>query len=428
MHIAADSRANEPPSVPLDEIDIGTPSFWALPEELREGAFATLRREKPVAFFAEPEVPGFTAGPGFWALTRYDDVFYASRHPQLFSNLPNINIFDIPPDLADLFGSMINLDEPRHHRLRSIVHKAFTPRVVTQMEQSVADRTRVIVREMVDRHPEGECDFVRAIAATLPLQVICDMVGIPSEDETQILAWTNVLTSAGDDELIPDFEVFRQVANSVADYAYGMAENRRSHPRDDLTTALVQAEVDGQHLTSAEIASFFMLLINAGTETTRTAISHGLVALSDHPAERDVWWADFENVANSAAEEIVRWSTPIIYMRRTLKADVELGGVRMRAGDKVVMFYNSANRDGKYFQNPHRFDVRRDPNPQVGYGAGGPHFCLGASLARREIVTAFRELHAQVPDIRSSGPPVRLQSSFVHGIKRLKASWTPPSN
>jgi methyl-branched lipid omega-hydroxylase len=427
MSITEHSTGRPPPDVPLDEIDIGTLEFWALPEDYREGAFATLRRERPVAFFSEPEVPGFPVGPGFWALTKLDDVWHASRHPAQFSSRPSIVIGDIPEDVAEFYGSMIALDDPRHHRLRSIVQKAFTPRMVTQLEQAVADRTRGIVERMVERHPDGECDFVAEVAAPLPLQIICDMMGIPPEDEERVFHWTNVILGMGDEEVASDYEVFLQVSQDVGAYAYALAEDRRNHPRDDLTTALVQAEVDGERLTSSEIASFFILLITAGNETTRNAISHGLVALTANPAERDAWWADFDGVARTAAEEIVRWASPVIYMRRTLKEDVEVRGVPIRAGEKVAMFYASANRDEDHFPDPFRFDVRRDPNPQVGYGAGGPHFCLGANLARREITMAFRELHRMVPDIHASSEAAILQSGFIHGIKRLRASWTPPS-
>jgi methyl-branched lipid omega-hydroxylase len=422
-----DATGWRPPDVPLEEIDLGSLEFWGLPEDFREGAFATLRRERPVAFFAEPEVPGFPVGPGFWALTKLDDVWHASRHPGQYSSRPNIVINDIPEDVAEFYGSMIALDDPRHHRLRSIVQKAFTPRMVSQVEQAVADRTRGIVERMITRHPEGECDFVAEVAAPLPLQIICDMMGIPAEDEERVFQWTNVILGMGDDEVTSDYEVFLQVSQEVAAYAYALAEDRRSHPRDDLTTALVQAEVDGERLTSAEIASFFILLITAGNETTRNAISHGLVALTANPSERATWWADFDGVARTAVEEIVRWSSPVIYMRRTLKEDVDVRDTTIRAGEKVAMFYASANRDEEHFPDPYRFDVRRDPNPQVGYGAGGPHFCLGANLARREITMAFRELHAQVPDIRASSEPAILRSGFIHGIKRVQASWTVPS-
>ena len=206
-----------------------------------------------------------------------------------------------------------------------------------------------------------------------------------------------------------------------------LAEARRSDPHDDLTTSLVQAEVDGEKLTSPEIASFFMLLAIAGNETTRNAISHGVLALTRYPDERAKWWANFDELSHSAVEEIVRWASPVIYMRRTLQEDVEMRGVRLAAGDKVSLWYCSANRDETKFDNPWLFDVARNPNPHLGFGGGGAHFCLGANLARREISVAFDELHRRIPDIQATEEPSRLLSAFIHGIKQLPVAWTPPS-
>jgi cytochrome P450 len=409
--------------VPLDSIELSERSFWERPEPEREAAFATLRREDPVRYFREFEwVPGFDVGDGFWALTRHADVWNASRHPALFSSVPSIVIPDQQPEVAEFFGSMIALDDPRHFRLRSIVQKAFTPKMVAQVEAAVAERARGLVTRMIERHPDRRCDFVAEFAAPLPLQIICAMMGIPEEDEERVFHWTNVILGVGDDD-IGDYALFETVAQEIAGYAVAMAEDRRVNPRDDLTTALVDADVDGDRLTSMEIASFFILLATAGNETTRNAISHGLLALTQHPSQHDLWWADFDAHAKTAAEEIVRWATPVIYMRRRATQDTEIGGVPIAEGDKVAMFYNSANRDETHFVDPHTFDITRSPNDHVGYGAGGPHFCLGANLARREITMAFRELHQQTPDIRASGEPAMLTSMFIHGIKRLECTW-----
>jgi cytochrome P450 len=211
----------------------------------------------------------------------------------------------------------------------------------------------------------------------------------------------------------------------IGAYATALAEDRRVNPRDDLTTALVQAEVDGERLTSAEVASFFILLVVAGNETTRNAISHGVLALTRFPDERARWWADYEAIAPTAVEEIVRWASPVIWMRRTVSEPVEVGGHRFDTGDKVLLFYNSANRDETVFADPYAFDVGRDPNPHIGFGAPGPHFCLGAHLARREITVMFRELFARLPDLEVSGPPAPLRSSFINGIKHLPVTFTP---
>jgi methyl-branched lipid omega-hydroxylase len=210
-------------------------------------------------------------------------------------------------------------------------------------------------------------------------------------------------------------------------YSTALAEDRRSNPTDDLTTSLVQAEVDGERLTSRDITSFFMLLAIAGNETTRNAISHGVLALTRFPEQREKWWADFDGIAHTAVEEIVRWAAPVVYMRRRVTEDTELSGTKLAAGDKVTMWYCSANRDEDKFENPWMFDVARNPNPHQGFGGGGAHFCLGANLARREISVMFEELHRQVPDIVATEEPARLLSPFIHGIKELRVAWTPPN-
>ena len=287
------------------------------------------------------------------------------------------------------------------------------------------ERARRLVAELVANNPDGTGELVTELAGPLPLQIICDMMGIPEEDHQRIFHWTNVILGFGDPDITTDFEEFVTVSIEIGAYASALADDRRSHPADDLTTSLVHAEVDGERLTSAEVASFFILLVVAGNETTRNAISHGVLALSHHPEQRDSWWADFDTVAPTAVEEIIRWASPVVYMRRVLTADVELRGVRMDAGQKVTLWYGSANRDESKFPDPWKFDVRRSPNPHFGFGGGGAHFCLGANLARREIAVVFEELHRQVPDLRASDEPDRLWSPFIHGIKRLPVTWTP---
>jgi methyl-branched lipid omega-hydroxylase len=426
--IAGRKNGTPPPHVPLAEIDLGTMEFWEWDDDLRDGAFATLRRESPISFFEVPEFAGFPSGAGHWALTTFDDVHHASRHPQIFSSIPTSTALnDVPAQIAEFVGSMISLDDPRHLRLRSIVNRAFTPKVVARIEESVRDRARRLVTGLVTGHPDGRADFVAEVAAPLPLQIICDMMGTPETDQQKVFHWTTVILGAGDDEASGDFDEVVSAVLELGDYGLALAEDRRAHPSDDLTTNLVQAEVDGERLTSAEIASFFILLSAAGNETTRNAISHGMVALTRYPEERHTWWTDFDGVAGTAVEEIVRWASPVIFMRRNLIEDIELHGIKMKAGDKVSMWYNSANRDERKFGNPWLFDVTRNPNPQIGFGAGGAHFCLGANLARREIRVLFEELHRLVPDIVAVEEPAILRSAFVHGIKRLPVAWTPPA-
>ena len=425
--IATHVNGQPPPEVPLSEINLGTLEFWARDDSYRDGAFATLRREAPITFFHEVEYQGFQAGPGHWALTRFDDVHFASRHPEIFSSYPNITIADQAPEVAEYFGSMIALDDPRHARLRNIVSRAFTPRVVARTEESVRMRARRLVEDLVANHPDGNAELVAELSGPLPLQVICDMMGIPESDHDQIFYWTNIILGFGDPDLTTDYEEFIKVSMDIGAYATALAEDRRATPRDDLTTALVAAEVDGERLTSAEIASFFILLAVAGNETTRNAISHGVLALTRYPEQREIWWDDFAGHSQTAAEEIVRWASPVVYMRRTATRDVEVSGVQIAAGDKVTMWYGSANRDEDKFTNPWMFDVTRNPNPHLGFGGGGAHFCLGANLARREIAVVFEELYTKVPDIAVTEEPAMLLSAFIHGIKRLPVSFTPPA-
>src|SRR3984893_14686909 len=280
MGIATRVNGTAPPEVPLADIDLGTWDFWALDDDLRDGAFTTLRREAPISFWPEPVQEGLHHGAGHWALTGLDDVFYASRHPEIFSSSPSITINDQTPEVSEYFGSMIVLDDPRHQRLRSIVSRAFTPKVVARIEQSVRDRARRLVTSMITAHPDGNGEAVSELAGPLPLQVICDMMGIPEEDHQRIFHWTNVILGFGDPDLATDFDEFFRVSMDIGAYATALAEDRRSRPGDDLTTSLVQAELDGERLTSGEVASFFILLVVAGNETTRNAISHGVLSLS----------------------------------------------------------------------------------------------------------------------------------------------------
>ena len=409
--------------VPLEEIALSSPEFWSAGPERREAGFATLRHEAPVRFFEEVAFEGWPAGPGYWALTKYDDVVEASRRPDLFCSGQGTNIADLPIEIAEFFGSMINMDDPKHARLRGIVQKGFTPRMVGRVEGYVRDKAVGLVDRALEEHPDGRCDFVETFAAPLPLQIICEMMGIPADDEKQIFAWTNVILGAGDPDYGGTFEHLMTTSFEIYAYAQALGEDRLANPRDDITSALMHAELDGERLSAQEFGSFFILLVVAGNETTRNAISHGIKALTDFPDQRRLWWDDFEAGARNAVEEIVRWATPVIHFRRTTTADTEIRGVPIAAGDKVVYWYNSANRDEDQFPDPHRFDVRRYPNAHLGFGAGGPHFCLGASLARREIAVMFDEIRRRMPGMEVTGPPAMLQSYFIHGIKSMPCAW-----
>ncbi len=420
-------------SLTLDDIKLGDLELWMRPD--REGIFAKLRDEAPVSFHAEPtfEPPEgeelmFTVpeGKGFWAVTRFDDVMAVSRDPETFHSAPSVNIGDIPPEIAEWLGSMINMDAPKHTKMRLIVNRGFTPRQVARIEDSVRQEARDIVDRVA---PLGECDFVSEMAAALPLQIICDMLGIPREDCRRIFELTNVILGVGDPEYVSSAQDLMGAGMELFQYGLALAEDRLANPRDDITTALMQAEVedeDGRHrLSTSELGSFFLLLVVAGNETTRNAISHGMLALTQHPDQRKIWMNDFDRVSPTAVEEIVRWASPVIHFRRTAQRDTTIGHEQIAEGDKVVMFYNSANRDERKFADPYSFDVRREPNEHVGFGAGGPHFCLGANLARREIKVMFEELLHRLPDIHISGDPDMLQSAFIHGIKRMPCRFTP---
>ncbi len=414
------------PSVSLGSFDLSDPLFWTESREYRDGAFKTLRDNPGLQFFAEREIPDipFPVGPGYCALARHEDVWHASRNAQLFCSGKGSNIGDLPQEMNEFFGSMINMDDPKHFRLRSIVSKGFTPKEIGRVEEYVKVKAKAIVDDLFERFPDGECDFVEQIAAPLPLQIICEMMGIPPEDEKQIFAWTNVILGAGDPEFGGTLDALMGTALEMFMYAQALGEDRLANPRDDMTSTMMHAEVDGERLSAQEFGSFFILLVVAGNETTRNAISHGMRALTQFADQRAIWFNDFEANTKTAVEEIVRWATPVIHFRRTVTEDTTLGGTDLKAGDKVVLWYNSANRDERAFTDPFSFDVRRSLLPaQAGFGAGGSHFCLGANLARREISVMFDEIRTRMPNMQIISEPDMLQSAFINGIKRMRCSW-----
>ena len=414
------------PVVPLADIDLSSAEFWTAPREWREGAFKTLRDESPFQFFAEAQIENspIPPGPGYRALTRHDDIWHVSRNPQLFCSGQGSNIGDLPVEINEFFGSMINMDDPKHFRLRSIVSKGFTPKEITALEESVRVRSRTVIDRMFERFPNRECDFVHEVAALMPLQIICDMMGIPESDEEMIFNWTNTILGVGDPEFVGSFDDLVRVGGEIFAYALALGEDRLKNPRNDIASVMMHAEVDGERLTAQEFGSFFILLVVAGNETTRTAIAHGMRELTIHRDQREIWFNDFEKHTKTAVEEIVRYATPVIHFRRTATQDTEINGQPIKEGEKVVMFYQSGNRDERMFANPFDFNVRREIAPaQIGFGAGGPHFCLGANLARREIAVMFDEIRQRVPHLEITSEPAYLQSSFINGIKRMNCAW-----
>jgi methyl-branched lipid omega-hydroxylase len=385
-----------------------------------------LRNTDELPFFKEYVVEGapFPPGPGYFSLTRYEDVWTVSRNPQLFCSGNGSNIGDLPQEMNEFFGSMINMDDPKHFRLRSIVSKGFTPKEVARVEDNVRVTAAAVVDDLIEKFPGRECDFVENAAAVLPLRVICQMMGIPEADEAKIFKWTNTILGVGDPELVADYQALMSDALEMFMFAQALGEDRRANPQDDITSAMMAAEVDGSQLTPQEFGSFFILLVVAGNETTRNAISHGLHILTNNAEQRDLLYGNYETHMRTAVDEIVRYATPVIHFRRTATEDTEIRGQKIEAGQKVVMWYSAANKDDRTFSDPQRFDVTRPLNPtQFGFGAGGPHFCLGANLARREIGVMFDEIRRRLPTLRSTAEPAYLQSAFINGIKRLPCAW-----
>jgi cytochrome P450 len=414
------------PPVPRSEIDLSDPEFWAKPREWRYGAFKTLRDESPFHFFEERVVENspIPPGRGYRALVRHDDIWHVSRNAAQFCSGQGSNIGDLPVEINEFFGSMINMDDPKHFRLRSIVSRGFTPKEIGALEESVRVRSASVIDRMFERFPERECDFVREVAALMPLQIICDMMGIPESDEEMIFNWTNTILGVGDPEYVGSFEDLVRVGGEIFAYALALGEDRLKNPKDDIASVMMNAVVDGDRLTAQEFGSFFILLVVAGNETTRTAIAHGMRELTLHRDQRDIWFNDFETHTKTAVEEIVRYATPVINFRRTATQDTEINGQPINEGEKVVMFYQSGNRDERVFGDADTFNIQRPSLPaQVGFGAGGPHFCLGANLARREIAVMFDEIRRRVPQLEITSEPAYLQSSFINGIKRMRCAW-----
>jgi cytochrome P450 len=352
-----------------------------------------------------------------------------SRRPRDFcSGNGAVAIADMPTEALDFFGSFINMDDPRHARQRGIVARSFTPRKL----QGVLDSVETICTEVIDDMCEkGEVDLVEALSQPFPLLIICDMMGIPRSEFGRVLDATNVILGAGDPDFMGGKEPMTAIFEAGMELTTLMnelAEERRANPTDDLTSALVHTDVDDEMLAPNEVAPFFILLAVAGNDTTRNAISYGMDLLSRHPDQRAIWQDDLDGVSGTAVDEIVRYSSPVTFMRRTATGDVTVAGHEFAEGDKVVLFYGAGNRDPKAFDEPDRFEVRRDPNPHIGFGGPGPHFCLGAHLARRELAVVFRQLLTRLPDIEVAGDPVPLEAMgipLVGGIKKLPVRFTP---
>jgi cytochrome P450 len=401
--------------------------FWVEPAAHIDQTLADLRRAGPV-FMDEQFVSdiGLETGPGAWVITQHDLILEMSKTPEVYSSASGITVLDLPPEFLEFFSSMIAMDDPQHARLRKLVSAGFTPRMLNRLEDSVRDQADEIISSIATL---GRCDFVVDVAARLPLVIVCDLMGVPRSELDFVFEQSNVILGASDPEYVPDAvdipTALLGAGAALAELMIEVAESKRGGNGDDLTSILVNAELDGERLSFSEIASFFILLVVAGNETTRNAISWGLHYLAQFPEQRALWQNDPDRITSTAVEEIVRLASPVTYMRRTATRDITLGGAEIASGDKLAMFYLAANRDETLFSDPLRFDVQREPNRHLGFGGPGPHFCLGAHLARREIGVMFTQLFARLPDIEATGEIDVLQSSFIHGVKHLTAEFTP---
>ncbi len=402
------------------EIDLYSPDVWGrgVPHE----QFRWLRENAPVYWHPFPEEAKdspIVSGEGFWCLTRYADIVAASKDFRHYSSNKGTNLFD-PVEGVELM--LINTDPPYHTKLRSIVSKGFHPKAVAAIERHIRDIVTVIIDRVASK---GECDFVTDIAAELPLEVIAEFMGIPVEERHKIFEWTNTMIAQGSDpEYGPSLDDATRAFMQISNYAHELAEERRKEPQDDLISKIIHAEVDGEMLNQLEYDVFFVMLAVAGNETTRNLITGGMKALIETPDQREILLAD-RSKFGGAVEEMLRWVTPVSHFRRTLTEDLEVGGKTLKAGDKVILWYASGNRDEEIFDDPYDFRVERDPNPHMTFGAGGPHFCLGFSLAQLEIRVMFEELLDRLPDIEMNGPVERLHSNFISGIRHMPVKFTP---
>ncbi|MER7955271.1 cytochrome P450 [Streptomyces sp. NPDC096030] len=384
--------------------------------------FASLRQTAPVWWCPQPRgITGFD-DEGYWAVTRHADVKYVSTHPELFSSTENTAVIrfneHITRDQIEVQKLiMLNMDPPEHTRVRQIVQRGFTPRAIRGLENALRERARKIVEEAKrNAGADGSFDFVTQVAVELPLQAIAELIGVPQEDRARIFDWSNKMVAYDDPEYAITEEIGAEAAMELIGYSMNLAAERKECPAKDIVTQLVAAEGQG-NLSSDEFGFFVLLLAVAGNETTRNAISHGMHAFLTHPEE---WELYKRERPATAAEEIVRWATPVVSFQRTATQDTEIGGQKIRRGDRVGLFYSSANNDPEVFENPEVFDITRDPNPHLGFGGGGPHFCLGKSLAINEIDLIFNALADVLPDLTLAGEPRRLRAAWLNGIKELR--------
>jgi cholest-4-en-3-one 26-monooxygenase len=398
----------------LADVDLVNPDTFVA--GVPHHAFGVMRKEAPIYFHKEE------GGTGFWCVTKYDDVLTVSKDPHTYSShRGGTNIQDYPAeDLSTIQLMMLNMDPPQHNQFRKLASTGFTPRMVARLEPRIRASAKDIVDQVVAK---GSADFVTSIAAELPLRVIAELLGVPHDERQKLFDWSNRLVGFDDPEFQTSYADGKIAATELWMYATELGEKRKDLKGEDLVSVLVNAEIEGERLSEMEFSSFFLLLAVAGNETTRNLISGGLLALIEHPEERTRLTSDLSLVP-SAVEEMLRWVTPVMYFRRTVTKDTVLRGQKLHEGDKIVMYYSSANRDEDVFAASDHFDVARTPNEHLAFGAG-QHFCLGSSLARLEIRIIFEEIARRMPDIELAGPVRRLRSNFINGFKSIPVGFTP---
>ena len=408
-----------------DAIDLSSRAFWSTTAAERERSFAVLRAERPVSWHP-PVVDALMHDPddrGYWAITRRADIVTVSRDNEVFLSGKGVIFENVPVELLEASQSFLAMDPPRHTKLRKVVHAAFTPRQVRRIEDSIKTNAKTVVEEL--RAAGSGADFVDHCAKELPIRTLSDMVGIPESEREHVAEATDALVSWADPVYLNGREPLQVLVENqmyLHQIAGMLAAERREHPGDDLISSLVHAEVDGDRLADADVAAVFVLLAVAANDTTRQTTSHAMKALTDFPAQRAWLLASFEDRVGTAVEEFVRWATPVMTFRRTAATDFELGDQTIRAGEKVVMFYPSGNWDTDVFDHPERLDLSRSPNPHVGFGGGGLHFCLGAHVARAQLRAIFGELLTQLPDIQA-GDPTYVAGNFIHAVGSMPCTF-----
>ena len=419
------------PETTYRDIDLSARSFWAKSADERDQAFAVLRRECPVPWSRPAEsdlLPPEQNIKGFWSLTKQEDIRWASRHPEIFSSAQGITMEDFAPEMIEVAQSFIAMDAPRHAQLRGITMDAFKPKNLQRLEGWIQGHARDLVTEMA---PRGEGDFVELVSRQLPGRIFGSFFGLPPGDvhektidaAQRLLGWT-------DPEICGDLTGLELFAGAVMDLhetASMLIPERRAHPGDDLITWMVQAEFDGKKMTDDELRAFFVLLAVAANDTTRHASAQAIYTLSRFPDQKAKFIEDIPGRIGTTVEEVLRWASPLLHMRRTATEDVTMRDAEIKAGDKVVLWYISGNRDEDVFDDPFTFDIMRNPNPHIAFGGGGPHFCLGAALGRTMLKTLLTEVYTRIPDI-SAPEPKFAQANFINGINVLPATWTPPKS